>query len=54
MKKIVISVAIILLIILAALCLHGCFTPYPEKGDPDRELRDRESAEQMWRANHNW
>jgi hypothetical protein len=42
MKRIVISVAIVLLVILTTLTLQGCFTPYPEIGDPQRESRDRE------------
>jgi hypothetical protein len=42
MKRIFISVAIVLLIILTTLTLQGCFTPYPEIGDPQRESRDRE------------
>jgi hypothetical protein len=42
MKRIFISVAIVLLIILTTLTLQSCFTPYPEKGDPQRESRDRD------------
>jgi hypothetical protein len=52
MKKIVISAAIILVIILTALSLQGCFTPYPEKGDPDRAWRDKERTEQWWWDSH--
>ena len=48
MKKIIISVAIMLVIILTILSLQGCFTPYPEKGNPDREWRDRERDRQIW------
>jgi hypothetical protein len=48
MKKIIISVAIILLIVLTTLSLQGCFTPYPQRGDPDREWRDDERASEWW------
>jgi len=42
MKRVIVSLAIILVIILMTLSLQSCFTPYPEKGHPDRERRDRE------------
>jgi hypothetical protein len=45
MKKIIMSVAIILVIILTTLCLQGCFTPYPERGDPGWEWRDSRDRE---------
>jgi hypothetical protein len=54
MKKIIITVAIIMAITLATLSLQGCFTPYPAKGDPDREWRDMERANQWWWDTHTW
>jgi uncharacterized alpha/beta hydrolase family protein len=42
MKRIFILVVIVLTTVLTILTLQGCFTPYPEKGDPQRESRDRE------------
>jgi len=42
MKRIFILVVIILATVLTMLTLQGCFTPYPEKGDPQRESRDRD------------
>ena len=42
MKRMLISAAIILVIILATLTLQCCFTPYPEMGDPQRATRDRD------------
>ena len=52
MKKIIISVAIMLVIMLIILSLQGCFTPYPEKGNPDRDWRDRERDRQIWEDTH--
>ena len=47
MKRIIVSVAIVLAIILMTLTLQSCFTPYPAIGDPQRESRDREIREQI-------
>lgn len=46
-KRIIISVAIVLEILLITLILQGCFTPYPAIGTPERESRDRELQEQL-------
>jgi hypothetical protein len=42
MKRIFITAAIILVIILTTLTLQSCFTPYPEMGDPQRNSRDKD------------
>ncbi len=49
MKRIIVSVAIVLAIVLMTLTLQSCFAPYPAIGDPQRESRDRELREQMQR-----
>jgi len=49
MKRIIVSAAIVLAIILTMLTLQGCFKPYPAAGTPEREIRDREIWEQMER-----
>jgi hypothetical protein len=49
MKGIMVSMAIVLTIILMALSLQSCFTPYPAAGTPEREYRDRQIWEQMRR-----
>ncbi len=46
MKRIIVSVAIVLAIILMTLTLQSCFTPYPALGTPERESKDRELREQ--------
>ena len=50
MKRIIVSVAIVLAIILMTLTLQSCFMPYPAAGTPEREIRDRQIWEQMERA----
>jgi hypothetical protein len=42
MKRISITAAIIMVIILTTLTLQSCFTPYPGMGDAQRESRDRD------------
>jgi hypothetical protein len=49
MKRIIVSAAIVLVIILMTLTLQSCFTPYPAAGTPEREMRDRQIWEQMER-----
>jgi hypothetical protein len=49
MKRIIVSAAIVLVIILMTLTLQSCFTPYPTAGTPEREMRDRQIWEQMER-----
>jgi hypothetical protein len=44
MKRIVVSVAIVLAVILMTLSLQSCFTPYPDRGDSARDARDRERS----------
>jgi hypothetical protein len=52
MKRIVVSVAIILAIILMTLSLQSCFTPYPEgvyrEGARDREREMRDDMTRPW------
>jgi hypothetical protein len=47
MKRIIVSMAIILMIILATLTLQGCFTPYPEGSQ--RPPRYEDSWQEMHR-----
>jgi hypothetical protein len=54
MKRIIVSVAIVLAIILMTLTLESCFTPYPAAGTPEREIRDRKIWEQMERDRGRW
>jgi hypothetical protein len=49
MKKIIVSVAIVLAIILMTLTLQSCFTPYPAQGTPEQAAKDREIREQIQR-----
>jgi len=49
MKRIIVSVAIVLAIILMTLTLQSCFMPYPAAGTPEREIRDRQIWGQMER-----
>jgi hypothetical protein len=54
MKRIIVSVAIVLAIILMTLTLQSCFTPYPAAGTREREIRDRQIWEQMERDRGRW
>jgi hypothetical protein len=49
MKRIIISVAIVLAIILMTLTLQSCFTPYPAQGTPEQVAKDRELRERLQR-----
>jgi hypothetical protein len=49
MKRIIVSMAIVLAITLMTLTLQSCFTPYPAQGTPEQVAKDRQLREQLQR-----
>jgi hypothetical protein len=47
MKRIIVSVTIVLAIILITLSLQSCITPYPDIGSPERASRDNEYNKEL-------
>ncbi len=50
MRKVITSAAIIMILVTATTCIHGCFTPYPAAGTSERAELERRLNEEMRRS----